>query len=182
MSTSVLTCGIHSTNHLTASFSYTGGTGTNDYVVLSDGNDSTYMTMIGIGGQDMAYTLTDTDPNLTTVTGVRITIRLKHEYTVFTDLTSKLDFVQIVKSDGLTAITSTCTANTTTTLTTYNLTPSSIYLTDKASWDGALIRLRKTGSSGGLVWAEISVTINWRSSYFERPTGVGFNLAVLLIS
>lgn len=178
MSTSTLTNGLH------AGFSGSFGYGpnpppVNPQVFLSDGNDNTYMTLSG-NGAFVNYTLSDTDPNMTLVTGVTIRVRMKENSSLpFPELQNKLWYVQILKSDGITPITSQCTATSTETLTTYNFVPSSIYFTDKTSWDGALLRLRQTQNGvgpagGGTTWTDVSVIITWKSMYYERPTGAGF--------
>lgn len=180
MSTSTLICGLHSTFY--GSFSYMNAPPVNPQVVLSDGNDTTYMGLFGRNAW-VNYTLSDTDPNMTLVTGVTIRVRMKDGYDGAGSgagggfgTPNKLDYVQILKSDGTTAITSPCTATSTTTLTTYNFVPSQIFFADKANWDGAVLRLRQSGDEGGggTTWSDVSVIITWMSIYRERPTGVGF--------
>lgn len=170
MGTSVLTCGLHSSYYGT--FSYTNGPPVNPQIVLSDGNDSTYMTLYGTNPY-IVYTLTDLDELATIITGAKITFRMKNGQTVFADMQNKLDYVQLVKPDG-TPLTSQAKVTSTNTLTTYNVTPSIVHI-DKQSWAGARLKLKTTGSVGGTIWTDISVTISWYSIYVS--SGVGFKFS-----
>ncbi|RTK96716.1 MAG: hypothetical protein EKK64_03145, partial [Neisseriaceae bacterium] len=136
---------------------FTGGS--SNYLNLSDASDSSYMTTTGSNSY-VCFPLTDVVPSGTiTVTGVTITVRASHgskgDY-------GSLDYVQILKSDGSTAITSTGTAATTTTATNYAIVPSTIYYTDATSWNGAVLKLKQNvGTGTGATWYEAKVDVTY---------------------
>ena len=139
---------------------YTGGSA--NYTNLFDASDATYVVFTG-SNAFASYPLTDTASNMSTVTGVTITIREKNGGSKG-DF-AKLDYVQILKSDGSTAITSTGTATDSTTATTYNIVPSSIFFTDKTSWDGAVLKIKQNvGTGTGITIYEASVAITYTTS------------------
>lgn len=147
----------------TANQSFSSGTvtyygGSTNYTNLFDSSDSTYFQLTG-GDAYASYPLTDTPSNLNAVTAVTITIKglraNKGDY-------ASLDYVQIFKSDGSTAITSSATATLTTTATTYNITPSTINYSDKTSWDGAVLKIKQNyGTGGGITIYEAKVAITY---------------------
>ena len=101
--------------------------------------------------------------DLDTVTAVTINIRERQSSAKgdFGDIAS----IQIFKSDGTTAITSSVTYTDTTTITTYNLTPSTINYTDKTSWDGAVIKiLQNSGSGAGIIVYDVDIDITYTAT------------------
>jgi hypothetical protein len=111
-----------------------------------------------------SFPITDTPSELNAVTAVVINIRMAQKSGGSVD-----DFyrAQIFKSDGSTAITSAIGAAALTgTITNYNLTPASILVTDKASWDGAVLKLLKNnmdegGSAKGIRIYKVDVDITY---------------------
>jgi hypothetical protein len=145
---------------------YTGG-GAN-YTNLIDANSGSYAQFTG-ANSFASWPLADMPSDLSVVTAVTINIREAQG-------SSKGDFgnlssVQIFKSDGTTAITSSVTATDTTTPTTFNLTPSTISFTDKTSWDGAVIKVLQDGGTGtGIRVYELNVDITYTASTTATET------------
>jgi hypothetical protein len=136
---------------------YTGGSA--NYTNLTDASDASYAQYDG-GDSFASWPLVDMPSDLATVTGVTINIREAQG-------SNKMDFgslasVQIFKSNGSTAITSSVTATDTTTPTTFNLTPATIHFTDKTSWDGAVIKvLQDSGTDTGIRVYKLDVDITY---------------------
>jgi hypothetical protein len=139
---------------------YTGGSA--NYTNLTDSSDASYAQFTG-GNSFASWPLVDMPSDLSVVTAVTINIREAQG-------SSKGDFgnlssVQIFKSDGTTAITSSVTATDSTTITTFNLTPSTISFTDKTSWDGAVIKvLQDVGTGTGIRVYKLDVDITYTAS------------------
>jgi hypothetical protein len=110
-----------------------------------------------------SYPLTDMPSDLLAVTAVTITIRClnlgsKSDFAVF-------DYAQILKSDGSTPITSTVTGTSTSSATTLVMNPSSLFITDKTSWDGAVLKIKQSaGTSSGTEYKLANVVINYTTS------------------
>ena len=136
---------------------YTGGSA--NYTNLTDASDASYVWYAG-GSAYASWPLVDMPSDLSVVTAVTINIRearggSKGDRAV-------LQSVQIFKSDGTTAITSSVTATDTTTPTTFNLTPSTINYDDKTSWDGAVVKvLQNTGTGIGIRVYKLDVDITY---------------------
>lgn len=150
----------------TANQVYSSGTvtysGAGNYTDLNDNTDSTSMSLSG-GNAFASYPLTDMPTDLLAVTSVTITIRCmnlssKGDYAQF-------DYAQILKSDGTTPITSTVTGTGTSTPTTLVMNPSSLFITDKASWDGAVLKIKQNAGTGsGTEYYLANVVINYTTS------------------
>lgn len=168
MASSTLTVsGNHS--YSSGTITYTGGS--SNYTVMNDASDSTY-ALVTVSNGYGSWPLTDTASNLGTVTAVTINLRmgefgLKGDQITFAG-------AQIYKSDGTTAITSNCTA-TSGFIANFSLTPSSIFYTDKTSWDGAVLRLKNSSNiDGGMAYYEVSVDITYSvaaTTYNETGSG-----------
>lgn len=172
MATGTLTV---SGNHVYSlgTISYIGGS--TNYTCLNDADDNTYALCGGSNGY-VTWPLTDTVSNMSTITDVTINMRMGE----FGAKGDQVQFagVQIFKSDGTTAITSNCTAASGFAAN-FNLTPSSIFYTDKTSWDGAVVKcLNDAGSDGSIAYYELSVSITYTtSSSIYNQTGSGGAIA-----
>ena len=168
MATATLTI---SANHSFSSGGITYIGGATNYTVLNDSNDSTSSLNSGANGYG-SWPLTDTALNLGTVTSVTINLRMGE----FGGKGDQVRFAgaQIFKSDGTTAITSNCTASSGL-IATFNLTPASIFYTDKNSWDGAVIKLlNDVGTQGSMAYYELSVDITYSTTTLSyNITGSG---------
>ena len=139
-----------------------GYSGAGNYTDLNDASDSTSMTLMG-GDAFASYPLTDMPADLLAVTSVTITIRCMN-------LGSKGDhasfqYAQLLKSDGSTPITSTVTGTSTSSATTLVMNPSSLFITDKASWDGAVLKIKQnSGTGSGTDYYLANVVIDYTTS------------------
>ena len=164
-----------------ANHSFSGGTvaytgGSADYTNLTDSDDGTYASLDGSSAYG-SWPLVDMPAELGTVTGVVINIR-EAQSSSFGDF-AQLQSVQIFKSDGSTALTSSVTATDTTTPTTFNLTPATIHFSDKTSWNGAVVKvLQDPGSDAGIRIYKLDVDITYDSS--APGTGDNQNASIFL--
>lgn len=148
-----------------------GGT---SFANLTDASDATYIQMNGVSFA-ASYDLSDCPGDLATVTGVAINLRMAQKVNGTVD---NFESVQIFESDGTTALTSAATGVTLTgTITDYTLFPATIYSTDKATWDGAIITITKNadnegGPDKGIRIYECSVTVNYSDGAVTRHSGM----------
>ena len=143
---------------------YPGGSG--NYTNLTDASDASYAQFAGASSY-ASWPLVDMPSDLSVVTAVTINIR-EAQGSKSGDF-GNLSSVQIFKSDGTTAITSSVTATDSTTITTFNLTPATISFTDKTSWDGAVIKVLQDGGTGtGIRVYKLDVDITYTASAGNR--------------
>ena len=139
---------------------YTGGS--SNYTNLNDSSDATYVQFAGSDSY-ASYPLTDTPSDMGTVTAV--TIRLREARGSAKGDYGTLASVQIFKSNGSTAITSSATATDSTSITNFDIVPSTINFTDKTSWDGAVLKiLQGPGTGAGIIIYEAYVTITYTAT------------------
>lgn len=145
-----------------------GGTA---FANLTDSSDATFITITGISTA-VNYDLSDCPGDLVVVTGIQINLRMAQRVGGTVD---NFDKVQIFASDGTTPLTSAATgAVLTGTITNYSLTPSSILVDDKTSWDGAIIKITKNSlehtPAGGIRVYEVSVTVDYSTTPINNGT------------
>lgn len=147
------------------SVTYSGGAG--NYTNLNTITDATSMQLMG-DNAFASYPLTDMPSDLLAVTAITITLRCmrlgaKGDFATF-------DYAQILKSDSSTAVTSQATGTSPTTPTTLVMNPS-ILVTDKTSWDGAILKIKQTaGTTSGTeyYWVTISITYTISSGETQK--------------
>lgn len=138
-----------------------GGT-TNLYASINDTSDTTYIKT-ATASTPAVFTLADMPSDLINVGAVSVTLRLKHTSSKG-DILS-MGAVQIFKSDGTTALTSSVVPASSTTLTDVVITPTLQGVYDKTSWDGAVIKLTSgVGSAGEVQIYEVSASITYNTT------------------
>ena len=158
----------------TANASVSPGTGTytagsTDYNNLSDANDATQFELDGDINATALFPIGDMPTGFNTATSVTINFRMREN--TKGDI-ADLDFVQMMKADGSTALTPASTTVSSSTLTSYTFTPGSLYYTSKADWDGAKIKIKNKTGTAETFWAELSVDITY-SEDSPLPNGSG---------
>lgn len=82
-----------------------------------------------------------------------------------------LGSVQLMKSDGTTAICGQSSTTSTPSFVDYTFSPGSLDYTDKTSFDGAKIRIQNNSDGGGFftTWSELSVDVTYSSTDIFVP-------------
>lgn len=142
----------------TATVGYTGGSA--NYTNLFDASDATTME---VSGQD-GYTLIaigDMPVGFYQASSITINFRLKDPVKG-----PLFEYVQLMKSDGTTAICGASSSSGTTSFTNYTFTPGSLSYTSKADFDGAKVKIKITDDNHGatVVFAELSVDITYSNT------------------
>ena len=149
----------------------------NLYLSIDEGtdspNDSDYITT-STASSTATFLLEDMPVNFDTASSVNIKIRCKRSGTKG-DIFS-INTVQLVESDGSTAITNTANVAETTTTATYTLSPTITGGTDKTTWDGARLKIANNGGTSGnvtiyAVQIEVTHSETGGSSYDETGSG-----------
>lgn len=158
-----------------------GGTGSPgyDYSQVADGSDGTYITVTS-NSSYIFYLLDDLPADVSVVTGVDWSFRCT---TSAKTPARSFSTIQIFKSDETTALTNTGdVSGGSTALTTLTGSLSITGSTDKASWDGARIKITSasTGSgSAGLTDVSLSISYTTASGAVGRIVGRGMPGRVL---
>lgn len=141
--------------------SYTGGAA--DHTNLADADDATlYRVTDATGNGYFVFPLGSIPGNIDAVTGIDIFVRgIRNTKGDFADI----DTIQIVKSDGTTAISSLVSASALSALPTEFTYSPSVTLSGQSDWNDAHIRIDNDGgTSTGPGYYEISVTITYTES------------------
>lgn len=140
--------------------------GTNVYLSVDEGvntNDSDTTYMAGIDGDIAQFNLTNMPSNFSVATGV--TVRIRARNTNSKGDAASLSQVKLLKSDLITALTSTGGGITlTTSYVTYEQTLTITGSTDKTSWDGAVLNIQANGTNGLARVTAIEVLITYTAT------------------
>lgn len=178
MSTATL---VPSANHIASSGTIAYTNGSANYTVMSDANDSSYMTETGIGSYALLPIYGSVPGDIGTVTAISITIRTAHQ--IKGDV-SDIAYLQLFKSDGTTAISSQITVtpgSITTSIANYTFYPT-VTLSGQSDWNNVHLKITSDGGTAACYIYEASVAITYTASnayYYSGSNGVSFNNGII---